>query len=350
MSLRPAPCDPALPPALGTAIDRRALMIAIGASAIGAAVGASTIAGAAVAAAARYDDPDDIYAALRDQPAIVLDRGGRTVSIVFADGAPGLDRARTIAWINRAMTALMGYFGQLPVAQYGLLVIAEPGDGVGHATTFGYGGAITRIRVGTGATDAAFARDWVLVHEMLHTALPDLPRRSLWLQEGNATWVEPVARVAAGQLPASEVWRQAIIGMPRGEPGPGAGAIDGTMDHGRLYWGGATFWLLAEIAIIEQSRGRHGLRDAMRAINRASGGNIVDWTPEAMMAVGDRAINAAVLTDLYARFVAGPVSTDLDGLFARLGVAASGGGVVFNDAAPLAAIRRRITAPNPDNR
>lgn len=341
MPLRLAPGDTVPPAARPLVIDRRAVMVAIGASVVAGTAGMAQ-------AEAAYADPDDIYAALRDQPAIVIDRGGRTISIVFADGAPGLDRRRTIAWIDRSATAMERYFGQLPVARYGLLVIAEPGASVGHATTFGYAGAITRIRVGTATTDAAFARDWVLVHEMLHTALPDLPRRALWLQEGNATWVEPVARAAAGQLPASEVWRQAIIGMPRGEPRAGAGGIDGTTDHDRLYWGGATFWLLAEIAIIRQSRGRRTLRDAMRAINRASGGNIVDWTPEMMMAAGDRATDTAALAMLYADFMAGPVNTDLGRLFARLGVSAAGTG--YDDRASLAAIRRRITAPYPATR
>lgn len=320
-------------------IDRRTMLISIG---VGAA-GVTSL--AAAMPPESYSDPDDIYAALGTQPGMAIDRGGRTIKIVFADGAPGVDRPRVMAWVDRAATALIDYFGQLPVAQYGLLVIAEPGNRVGHATTFGYAGAITRIHVGMEATDDAFARDWVLVHEMLHTALPDMPRRALWLQEGNATWVEPVARVAVGQLPASEVWRQAIIGMPRGEPRAGDGGMDGTRVHDRLYWGGATFWLLAEIAILQQSHGRRSLRDAMRAINQASGGNIVDWAPEQMMAVGDKATGTTALTRLYADFVAGPVNTDLDALFKRLGVMATADGVIFDDHAPLAAIRRRVTAP-----
>jgi len=319
--------------------DRRSLMLALGIGAVGVASIGSSL------AAESYDDPRDIYAALRQQPAVPIRMGGRTINVVFADGSPGVDRVRTLAWIRHGAMAVEHYFGQLPVTDYGLLVIAEDSDTVGHATTFGYAGSVTRIRVGTQATDAAFARDWVLVHEMMHTALPDLPRRALWLQEGNATWVEPVARVIAGQLPVSEVWRQAIAGMPTGEPRPGDGGMDGTREHGRLYWGGATFWLLAEIAIIEQSRGKHVLRDAMRAINRASGGNTADWAPERVMAVGDQATGTNALAGLYAAFSTSPVRTDLADLFARLGVAAGPGRtVVFDDTAPLSAVRRRITA------
>lgn len=321
------------------AVDRRALLLAGlgGLSAIGA--------GTRAVSATGYADPDVLYAALRDQPATILAVGDRRIRVVFADGAPGLHRPPVLAWIRRCAQALVGYFGQLPVADYGLLIMAEPGDRVGHATTFGYAGSATRIGVGTGAGRAAFADDWVLVHEMFHTALPDLPRRALWLQEGNATWLEPVARAAAGQLPATEVWRQAVAGMSTGEPQSGDGGMDGTTVHDRLYWGGATFWLLAEIAIQQKSGGRHRLRDAMRAVNRMSGGNAADWAPDMLMASGDRATDTDALATLYDTFARQPIRTDLPDLFQRLGVVGDGRGVRFDEHAPLAAIRRRITAP-----
>ena len=253
-------------------------------------------------AASDYEHPDDIYRALAAGPSTRIELPGGMIEVVFADGAPGLDRDRTLKWIKRSASALATYFGRYPVEHYGLLVIAEDGAKVGHGTTFGYRGSITRIHVGRDADDAAFARDWVMVHEMMHTALPDLPRRALWLQEGNATWLEPVARAQAGELPIEEVWRQALHGMPRGLPTSDEVGMDGTQRWGRLYWGGATFWLLAEVAVYEQSHGRHLLRDAIRAINVASGGNVVDWTPEQLMAVGDAATGTQALRTLYAAF------------------------------------------------
>ncbi|MFM9936131.1 MAG: hypothetical protein ACKVOL_08020, partial [Novosphingobium sp.] len=252
-------------------------------------------------------------------------------------------RPLVLSWIRTSVTALTGYFGRFPVTDYGLLVIAEDSDTVGHATTFGYGGAATRIRVGRSADHSAFARDWVLVHEMFHAALPDLPRRSLWMQEGNATWLEPVARASAGQLPVSEVWRQAIDGMPSGEPSAADGGMDGTSVHDRLYWGGATFWLLAEVEILLQSDGRHTLRDAMRRVSGASGGIADDWTPERFVECCDRATGTNALTKLYDRFAGRPEHTDLATLFTRLGVGLRQGQVIFDNTAELASIRQRIT-------
>ena len=324
-------------------LDRRTVLKAGVAGLMGA--GASAIVSESMAA--DYRRPDALYAALRDQPATTIAMNGGRIKVVFADGAPGIDRARVLAWIERGANAVSSYFGRWPVAEYGLLVLAQPGDRVGHATTFGYAGSATRIAVGTGTTDAAFADDWVLVHEMFHAALPNLPRRALWLQEGSATWLEPVARASAGQLPITDVWRQAVTGMATGEPDARDGGMDGTTDHGRLYWGGATFWLRAEIAVLKRSGGRRMLRDAMRAINGESGGNAVEWTPERWMAVGDRATGTDALASLYGAFASRPIHTDLPALFASLGVHGTADGIAFDDDAPLAAIRRRITTAAP---
>ena len=291
------------------------------------------------------DNPDDLYEAVPHHPAVLLEAGERRVRVVFAEGAPGLDRALVLDWVRRGIAATTAYYGVFPMAEYTLFLIAEPGARVGHATTWGYNGSITRQHVGVATTKATFDDDWILVHEMVHCAFPDLPRRALWLQEGNATWVEPVARVRAGQLPASEIWRQAIDGLPRGKAAADDGGMDGTLEHGRLYWGGAAFWLEAEIAIFEATGGRKTLRDALIAINRASGGNVADWSPEQTMQAGDAAIGQPVLARLYTRWARTPVVVDEARLFARLGVRRTEGrGVAYDAAAPLAALTRRIDA------
>lgn len=313
-------------------IDRRSFVVAL-------AAGVAAIPVFGAVGAQGYDEPDDLYAALRDQPAEHLQFRGGAIRLVFADGAPGIERSRIRQWVRHAGEAMTAYFGRFPIPLYGLLVIAESGDRVGHATTFGYAGPVTRSRVGTGAGGGAFGGDWVMIHEMLHAALPDLPRRALWLQEGSSTWLEPVIRARAGLLPVTELWRQARLGMARGQTAADDGGLDGTKAWNRLYWGGAIFWLEAEIAIDRASRGRASLRDAIRAISRESGGNSSDWTPEQMMAAGDRATGTKALSLLYPRFAEHRVAVDLDATFADLGVSDGG----FDDRAPLAALRRRIT-------
>jgi hypothetical protein len=292
-----------------------------------------------------YSGADQLYTALAKQPHTRLTVGGGVIDVVFADGAEGLDRARVLAWIHTSAAAVTTYFGRFPVSHVGLMVIAEPGGKIGSGTTYGLDGSAIRIHVGRAANDAAFKNDWILVHEMTHLALPRVPERSLWLLEGNATYVEPIARAQAGQLDPRIVWRWSVEGMPKGEPKADDQGLDQTPTWGRTYWGGATFWLLADVRIRLATHGRYGAQDALRAINRRSGGDTAQWSVDRVMATGDEAVGAPVLEALYAEMKSTPVQVDLAGLFTKLGVTEADGAVVFDDAAPLADIRRRITAP-----
>ena len=314
-------------------------------------IGALAIAIAAAAAGSVWPRPDDgdadqLYAALAMQPHTRVNIGGGAIDVVFADGAEGLDHERVLAWIRTSATAVTTYFGRFPVSHVGLLVIADDSDKIGSGTTYGFGDSAIRIHVGRRAGEDAFRKDWILVHEMTHLALPRVPLRSTWLLEGNATYVEPIARAQAGQLDPSVVWRWALEGMPKGEPKPGDQGLDETATWGRTYWGGATFWLLADVRIRRATHGRYGAQDALRAIDRRSGGNRSTWTVDQVMETGDAATGVSVLAPLYDEMKSRPVQVDLAGLFAGLGVSETGGAVVFDDAAPLAEIRRQITAPS----
>ena len=65
-----------------------------------------------------------------------------------------------------------------------------------------------QMRVGRESTAATLAADWVLVHEMVHLALPEIGRSHDWLAEGLATYVEGVARAQAGNRAIADVWAE----------------------------------------------------------------------------------------------------------------------------------------------
>jgi hypothetical protein len=280
----------------------------------------------------------------RAAPDAQIVMGGGTIDIVFSDGAPGLDRALIQDWIRTSARAVTTYFGRFPVAHVRLVVTAGDGRSAG-GTTFGFrGGSLIRLTVGRNADATALKRDWVLVHEMTHLALPQVPRSGLWLQEGNATYVEPIARAQAGQMDPAEVWKWTIDEMPGGQPKPGDGGLDSTHDHQRVYWGGAAFWLVADVRIRERTHNRIGVQTALKAINRESGGNTADWTMDQVMAAGDAATGGTELADLYATMGKTGTPVDINALLKQLGVGLEGNRVVFDDTAPLAVIRRQITA------
>ena len=176
--------------------------------------------------------------------------------------------------------AVTTYYGRFPVNSLRLLLVPVDGGRIRGGTTWGYRGAAIRIPLGRDSTEDVLQRDWVMVHEMVHTALPDMPDRYAWLSEGLAVYVEPVARVQAGDLPAREIWQAMMRDMPKGLPQAGDQGLDNTPTWGRKYWGGAMFCLLADIEIRKATHNRAGLQDAMRGVLAAGGNHEQDWPIE----------------------------------------------------------------------
>jgi hypothetical protein len=275
--------------------------------------------------------------------------GGGSIQVTFAPGKVDAPRDTVLAWISNAAHAVAEYFGRFPVEQARVLVRpAEGRAGVLRGTTFGGAHAFTRISVGQSTSGQQFSDDWTMTHELIHMAFPDLSGRSdehHWMEEGMATYIEPIARAQIGRMTPERVWGDFERDMPQGLPEVGDQGLDRTPTWGRTYWGGALFWLLADVEIREATHNRKGLQDAMRGI-LAAGGNITEhWSVERVVEVGDKATGTTVLADLYTRMKATAVHTDLDELWRRLGVQAKNGGVTFDDRAPLAEIRKAITAP-----
>jgi hypothetical protein len=189
--------------------------------------------------------------------------------------------------------------------------------------------------------------DWILVHEMCHLALPTSPRRQHWFEEAMATYVEPLARAQPGVLEPVVVWGGLLKGLPLGLPQAGDRGLDLTPIWGRTYWGGALFCLFADVAMRERTFNRRGLQQALRAI-MAYGNMEIDSPIEPLLAIGDRAVGEPALAELYARMKDRPFPVDLQGLWQRLGVRLEGATLAFDDAAPLASIRRALIERPPN--
>jgi hypothetical protein len=184
-----------------------------------------------------------------------------------------------------------------------------------------------------------------MAHEMVHTAFPEQLRRHHWIEEGVATYVEPLARSWVKRYPAAKVWMDLVEGLPKGLPAEGDHGLDHTPTWGRTYWGGALFCFLADLEIRERTGGRRGLVDALRGILAAGGNDQVDWPIERAFQEGDKAVGVPVLQELYKKMKDEPVDPDLGAIWRSLGVRVRRGAVELDDAAPKAALRRAISAP-----
>src|SRR5262249_49145826 len=111
--------------------------------------------------------------------------GGATITVSIASGRLDLPQSSILRWITRAATAGSVYYGRFPVETVQLRVHPENEEsGVFNGTTWGYEGGFTRISVGQHTTERQLDSDWMLTHEFIHMAFPDLPDQHHWMEEG----------------------------------------------------------------------------------------------------------------------------------------------------------------------
>jgi hypothetical protein len=279
----------------------------------------------------------------KDEMTSSLVIGNARIDIVIERTSLHVPVNNIFRWVKSAAECVTTYYGRFPVPQVLIRITSFEGRGIRNGMTFGDGGGKITIRVGNATSPSEFASDWTLTHEMVHLAFPSMDEKHHWIEEGIATYVEPIARIQAGQLAVEQMWFDLVRDMPQGLPQAGDRGLDHTHTWGRTYWGGALFCLLADVEIRRQTNNAKGLQHALRGILDAGGDIRREWNLEDAFRAGDRAVGVSVLQPLYARMKGKPVSVDLDSLWRQLGVQSDGAIVRLDDSATLAAIRRAIT-------
>lgn len=278
-----------------------------------------------------------------------IDVGGSTLDVSIDSDQFELGRTPLLDWVARSAKAVTAYFGRFPVAHARVRITVSQFGRISNGVSFGDGGAHCRISVGRNATLKDFYSDWELTHEMLHFGFPSVEDRHHWIEEGVATYVEPIARAAIGILTAEQVWGEMLRDMPQGLPEAGDRGLDHTHTWGRTYWGGALFCLMADVEIRKRTGNSKGLQDALRGINHAGGTIEADWPLERALEIGDQVTDGSTLTELYGKMASKAVAVDLTRLWEELGVRRSGQGIALDDQAPWAAIRAAHLRVHQDN-
>jgi hypothetical protein len=270
--------------------------------------------------------------------------GNSQIAIVQENGRLAVSHEEIRAWVRAAAESVATYYQRYPVPRVVIRVIPFEGKGVRGGQAFSAaGGGMIRVHVGSQTNFSDLEMDWIMTHEMVHLAFPSVAERHHWIEEGIATYVEPIARTKAGHMQASEMWYELARDLPQGLPEAGDEGLDNTHTWGRTYWGGALFCFLADLEIHRQTHNHMGLEDALRGILAAGGDIRQDWDLDKALTIGDRATGVAVLVPLYEQMRNKPVHVDLGNLWKQLGLEVDGKGVRFDDTAPLAATRTAIT-------
>ncbi len=271
---------------------------------------------------------------------------GNTTLTLILDGPADMSvsAAELNKWIAVSAKTVENLYGAFPVNEALIALQVQKGKGVHRGMAMGVGGASINIWLGAESGVKDFRQDWIMVHEMVHLAFPRVANKHDWIEEGIATYMEPIARAAMGNLSAEKVWAFFLNGMPKGLPEYGDKGLDNTPTWGRTYWGGAMFCLLADIAIRQQSEGKKSLRDALIGIVDAGYSFLDTANLVKVLTVADKATNTTVLMDLYRQHRNTAVQVDLPSLWHKLGVSLdSAGKVKFDNAAPWARMREDIT-------
>lgn len=273
-------------------------------------------------------------------------RSGRA-RLVSPTLAPSRLRATSRAmhtWASRATATTTAYFGQPLPFEPAIIVVPRPGRSVGFGRAMAGSGGAVLVDVGTEVSDRSLDSDWVLTHELVHLALPSVGSHHRWFEEGVATYVEPIARARGGLWSEAELWQHFVSNMGHAIDDDGkTGAFDDTPTWGHIYWGGALFFLLADVEIRQATTNRRGVRDALQGIVRSGASGEDRWPIERALRVGDRATGTRVLERLYERLGQGRERVDIQALFRKLGVEPHGTQASLRDDAPLARARMLTT-------
>lgn len=263
-----------------------------------------------------------------------------TIEIYFESDELWKRRKIITPWIQNSANTIANYFGRFPVKDVYIALIGAEGGGVKNGIVFGGEEFIININIGNNVTASQLESDWVMVHEMAHLAFPNVEQS--WAEEGMATYLEPITRAHAGDYSAEYVWQSLITKIPQGQPKSADKGLNNTPTWGRTYWGGAAFYLIADVDIRRRTDNKFSLQDAFKGILRA-GYSMSNTTELAtVFATADKSVGVPVLTELYNRHKNSAVPFDLDKLWRDLGVRLDGDTIRYNNSAPLSYIRQSM--------
>ncbi|MEZ4312542.1 MAG: hypothetical protein R3F14_31320 [Polyangiaceae bacterium] len=246
-----------------------------------------------------------------------------TLEAAVLRGARRADDATIERWLSATARALDTVYGRFPIDRVLVVVAPQPGSGeVDFGRTVPAGGASILMLVGAEATERDLFKDWVLAHELFHLGVPSMPRDGRWLDEGLATYYEPVLRTRAGLMPERAMWAELRSNGARGvatREEPSLAAAEG---HDRVYYGGSLFALAADVEIRRQTGGARSLDDGLRRALLEGASATLVWPVEDYIAALDRGAGGGVVRALYDRAVASRAPCGREMLLAGEGLGA----------------------------
>ena len=131
---------------------------------------------------------------------------GSQLDVIIRDKVLLSKRDRLLDWVSYSAQVVHHYYGRFPVDKVRVKMEVTDGNRVRFGQAFGGDSPSLRLVVGEDITADVLRRDWIMVHEMVHLAMTNVPRNQRWLLEGLATYIESIARAQLGHLSEDFVW------------------------------------------------------------------------------------------------------------------------------------------------
>ena len=283
-----------------------------------------------------------------------LDFPNARMEVVFLGSPLAMGDAAALEFIRLSALRIVSLFGGFPVDATVFVVPVPRAREVVFGRVLSLAGASVALLFGDETPASGVGDNWVVVHELFHLGCPSFVGEGRWLEEGLATYYEPILRERAGWMTEAALWTHFVREMPRGlrrsEDPP---SLEDRDDIDSTYWGGALYALLADVQSRAATGNAHSLDDVVRLMRRRVGSatsmaRLTDFLRTAEEATGAREASA-----VYDSWAVRGENVDLEALWARLGIGGvedaltQGAPVRLRDDAPLASVRRAIAASAP---
>ena len=273
---------------------------------------------------------------------------GSELTTVLLDGKLTMSEADAGQWIDDAAGAVAMLYGRFPVRRATIFLAPVPGAAEPvFGRVLSLGGSSVLVLTGEDSDGKRLHDDWILVHELIHLGFPTFQNEGRWLDEGMATYFEPVLRTRMGWRDKADLWRGLAREMPRGLAGKGEPlALEQRTTLDGIYWGGALFVMMADVRIREATLGKRSFDDVLRGVLEKGGDGEHVWSVEETMRVGDELTGTHVLTEMYERYALKGEAVDLEAELHALGIDRTGKGdeVTLHEDRPRSSIRRQIVS------
>lgn len=217
----------------------------------------------------------DSHAAFGRFRPVEVEAQGVKASVALLGDLPRVDRQGLARWLRSSVHVAAQSDGQFPASLLQVVVVSEPSGGEPFGSVARGGGASVLMFVPQRYDAEMLRTDWVLPHELSHLLLPFVEREDAWLPEGLATYYQELLRARASII-SPDAALENLAGAMRSASREGTGrplceesrAMHHTGAYRAVYWGGAAYWLMADVALRQRANRAQSLDTLLSTLRR----------------------------------------------------------------------------------